>query len=230
MKALTKIALVFVAGYCDTATFVHMDEVFSAHVTGNFVIFAVAVAQGVEMQDYLKILTFPVFLLAVIIGTVLYRLGQGQKEKDHSPRLLRAMTALLVACSIITITFSVARGTINLGWLDIMVTVLLVLALGIQNTIHHFLPGPLTTVMTGTVMNTTASITERYLFRHVSSSPDSPAKSLVSPLRKIVFFALGCLLSAFLTIQFGLAAILVPTLIMLGVITIERDTDAADDR
>jgi Protein of unknown function (DUF1275) len=29
-----------IAGYCDTATFVAADRIFSAHVTGNFIVFA----------------------------------------------------------------------------------------------------------------------------------------------------------------------------------------------
>jgi len=221
MKVLTKNALVFIAGYCDTATFVHMDELFSAHVTGNFIIFAVAVARGLEPQDYLKIAIFPVFLLAVIIGTLLYRLGQENKEKDNSRRLLVAMTALLVTCSLISTVFYFLRGTAELGWLDILVTVLLVLALGIQNSIHHFLPGPLTTVMTGTVMNTTASFAEKLLLRRDPTSPDKPVKSLISPTRKMILFALGCILSAYATFQVGLVSIVLPTLIMLGVLVFE---------
>ena len=228
MKVLTKTALVFTAGYCDTATFVHMDEIFSAHVTGNFVIFALALAKGVETHDYLKIATFPVFVLAVIIGTLLYHLGQQKKETDNSHRLIWAMSALLVICAIISSTCYLLRGTSDLGWLDILVTMLLVLAMGIQNSIHHFLPGPLTTVMTGTVMNTTASFTEIHLLRLEPMAQNKPVRSLFSPFRKMVFFAFGCVLSAFFTLQVGLSSIVVPAVIMLGIMVLEKTSPAAE--
>ncbi len=42
--------LTFVAGYCDTVTFVAADEVFSAHVTGNFIVLAYDVVNQTDAE------------------------------------------------------------------------------------------------------------------------------------------------------------------------------------
>ncbi|MET1057588.1 MAG: DUF1275 family protein, partial [Pedobacter sp.] len=40
--------LTIIAGYCDTVTFVAADKIFSAHVTGNFIVFAYQLVKGGE--------------------------------------------------------------------------------------------------------------------------------------------------------------------------------------
>jgi len=51
--------LAWVAGFCDTTTFVAGDSVFSAHVTGNFIVFAAQVAsENNPISSWLKLLTF----------------------------------------------------------------------------------------------------------------------------------------------------------------------------
>src|SRR6188508_3290206 len=60
--------LTMIAGYCDTVTFVAADSIFSAHVTGNFIVFAYQIIKGSDIHAWVKLLTFPVFILAVIVG------------------------------------------------------------------------------------------------------------------------------------------------------------------
>lgn len=214
MKPLTRNALTFVAGYCDTATFITMDGLFSAHVTGNFVLFAAALANGVEPHDYLKILTFPIFVLAVVIGTVLYhRTGSGDPAQRYQ-RLLQAMTCLLIVAA--------SAAFIPAPWTGAVVTMTVVTALGMQNAMHHFLPGAMTTVMTGTVMHTAASFTERYLLRRTPAQPAKESASLIPSYVMIVTFLLGCVVAAIATLPMGLKALVVPAFLMLGVVMLER--------
>ena len=42
IRLCSGVLLAFVAGYIDTATFLRVSELFSAHITGNFVVFAIA--------------------------------------------------------------------------------------------------------------------------------------------------------------------------------------------
>jgi uncharacterized membrane protein YoaK (UPF0700 family) len=198
-----------------------MDEVFSAHVTGNFVIFAAAIAQGVEQQDYLKIVTFPVFLLAVALGTLLYRVW-GKGKNNPTKYLLWPMTFIFLGCALTTSILYVMSGNPDLGKVDIAVTLLIVLALGLQNTLHHFIAGPLTTVMTGTVMNTTASLIEKYVLRIEKTAQVKSFKPISIPVLIIIIFALGCVIAAFITTQVGLASISLPTLLMFYVLFLER--------
>src|SRR3954454_24904566 len=65
--------LAFIAGFCDTVTFVSADELFSAHVTGNFVVFAYDVIKRADSHAWTKLLTFPLFILSVIIGARISR-------------------------------------------------------------------------------------------------------------------------------------------------------------
>ncbi|WP_163024490.1 DUF1275 family protein, partial [Pseudomonas viridiflava] len=42
------LVLTIIAGYCDSITFVAADKIFSAHVTGNFIVFAYQMIKGAD--------------------------------------------------------------------------------------------------------------------------------------------------------------------------------------
>ena len=46
--------LTMIAGYCDTVTFVAADSIFSAHVTGNFIVFAYQIVKGSRLKEELN--------------------------------------------------------------------------------------------------------------------------------------------------------------------------------
>jgi uncharacterized membrane protein YoaK (UPF0700 family) len=213
--------LALVAGFCDTATFIHMGGVFSAHVTGNFVLFAAALAQGVQSDDYLKIVTFPVFILGVVMAMLVA--GRVAEPRRKVTWIVLMMMLLLLVAAFLAVTGSDQASGGRLGNIDILVTLLLVTAMAMQNSIHRFVEGPMTTVMTGTVMNTTASLVNKYVLRN-NTEPQKAAAPGVSPLMMIAAFALGCVISGFLTVAFGLASIILPaTLLCLVMI---RETTA----
>ena len=58
-----------VAGYCDTVNFVAGDSIFSAHVTGNFIVFAAQVLFSSEATAWYKLLN-KIGLAAVIVPGV----------------------------------------------------------------------------------------------------------------------------------------------------------------
>ncbi len=215
LTPFTRTSLTFVAGFCDTATFVHLGGVFSAHVTGNFVLFSAALAQGIGAEDYIKIATFPFFVLGVMLATLLY--GRAATGTDNARKLLWLLTAILALCAAIAASLGLSQGQIHLGAVDVALTFALVVALAAQNTIHHFVPGPMTTVMTGTVMNTTAALTERYLSARAMARAAGPGPAPVSAIWMIASFAFGCLLAAILTLQIGLASVAVPAAWMIWV-------------
>ena len=61
----TTLLLAFVAGFCDAATFTAADQLFSAHVTGNFIVFAYDLVKGADTQTWTKLVAFPVYIAAV---------------------------------------------------------------------------------------------------------------------------------------------------------------------
>src|SRR5258706_15489007 len=64
--SLLSIDLAFVAGYVDTVGFVALFGLFTAHVTGNFVMIGSAVAHQ-SGSVLLKLLVFPAFISAVAL-------------------------------------------------------------------------------------------------------------------------------------------------------------------
>lgn len=202
MRVSYLILLSLVAGYCDTATFIHMNGVFSAHVTGNFVMFAVAMSEGVDASDYIKLATFPVFVLAVVVATLWF--GR-QQQVTLRHRLLPAGVGLLLA-AITSMFLPVERGTV-----DVIATLLVVFALGSQNALHHNMKGPMTTVMTGIVTRTTALMTTA-----ASKGQARGESQLGLSLAMIAAFTAGCICGAFATVAFGLDAILLPAIILMG--------------
>ena len=210
--------LALVAGFCDTATFIHMGGVFSAHVTGNFVLFAAALAQGVQGDDYLKIMTFPVFIFGVAIAMLIA--GRSTSPLRKVKRILLMMTLLLLVAATLALTGNHELPSVQLDNDDVLITMLVVTAMAMQNSIHRFIKGPMTTVMTGTVMNTTA----RFIYRHVLQSDADPQQApapQVKPLVMIAAFALGCVIAGFLTVKFGLASIIVPAGLLCLVTALE---------
>lgn len=214
MQAQTRLLLAFLAGYCDAATFVHMKGVFSAHVTGNFILFAAAMTRGVTPEDYLKLLTFPVFVLAVALATVIH------VRSDRKAALGRKTSGLCRVLNLVALLLLLATALAILDdpRADVAVTVLVVLAMGMQNTLHHFIPGPMTTVMTGTVMNTVAGWTEALM----GAGKKPGAAGSVAGIWMIAVFALGCVIAAFATMGFGLVSLALPTLLALWAWIAER--------
>lgn len=218
MGSLSRSLLALVAGFCDTATFIHMGGVFSAHVTGNFVLFAAALAKGVQGDDYLKIVTFPVFIFGVAVAMLIA--GRKTSPRRKVKRILLMMTLLLLVATTLAFTGSHELPGVQLDKDDVLITMLLVTAMAMQNSVHHFIEGPMTTVMTGTVMNTTARFINRHVL-HIEADPQQVPAPQVKPLIMIAAFALGCVIAGVLTVKFGLASVIVPTGLLCLVTTLE---------
>ncbi|WP_114940981.1 YoaK family protein [Mucilaginibacter endophyticus] len=190
-----------VAGYCDTVTFVSAGSIFSAHVTGNFIVFAYQIIKGSDAQAWIKLLTFPVFMISVIVG------GQIAARSVNHYKILLAEGLVLLLCGLISQLFVHTAG---LTWETYLVVMLVVFAMGLQNAFGKLYAketfGP-TTMMTGNVTQ---------LSLDLGKSAGSVFKDLVSmeSLKKqcitIGGFLAGCLAGAVLAKSFGLMVIVLP--------------------
>ncbi|PWK79836.1 uncharacterized membrane protein YoaK (UPF0700 family) [Mucilaginibacter oryzae] len=190
-----------VAGYCDTVTFVSAGSIFSAHVTGNFIVFAYQIIKGTDAQAWVKLLTFPVFMLSVIIG------GQIAARSVNRYKILLAEGLVLLLSGIISELFV---HTPALTLQTYLVVMLVVFAMGLQNAFGKLYAketfGP-TTMMTGNVTQFSLDL---------GKSAGSAFKDLISieSLKKqgvtIGGFLFGCVAGALLAKHFGLTVIVLP--------------------
>lgn len=200
--------LAFCAGYCDTVTYTSGHATFSAHITGNFVLFAFDLLHtaghlpipGARMPihpaglpAWPRLLSLPVFVASIFTARRLTR-----------RRLILLEAILLIAAG------SLATLTQNYS-----LTMLTVFAMGLQNAFSTLFPtsvlGPttiMTTNVTQTVLNLSAFLQ--------SKRTDTTAKNaLVSNLIPITGFTTGCLLGALLATYTGMPALLLPGILLL---------------
>ncbi|MEI3796639.1 MULTISPECIES: YoaK family protein [unclassified Chitinophaga] len=197
--------LAWVAGFCDTATFVSGDSIFSAHVTGNFIVFAAQIAAGGDnMDSWIKLVTFPVFVLAVMAG------GWVVEKTQRKYKILLAEGIILVICGIGAILLPMLTG----GEEKIMtysIVMTTVAAMGLQNAFGKLFAkethGP-TTMMTGNV--TQASLDLGSLIRKGRSGDALAWKDFQGQLFTIGGFLAGCVIGAIMAKWLGLSAILLP--------------------
>jgi uncharacterized membrane protein YoaK (UPF0700 family) len=196
-----------VAGYCDTTTFVAGNGTFSAHVTGNFILFAAQVV-GADPAAWLKLITFPVFILSVMIGGWLT-----SKTPGRYALLLTEGIILITAC-VVSLAFQSYIGS-DQQWPAYGVVILVVVAMGLQNAFGKVFSkettGP-TTMMTGNV--TQLSLDIGNLIRNKFKGPET-AQSLQKLAVNIGGFLGGCLLGGVMAKGIGLAAVGLPGLVLL---------------
>lgn len=197
--------LALIAGYCDTVTFVATHAIFSAHVTGNFIVFAYQLVKGSEWQAWIKLLTFPVFILSVVVGG---RIGAAPANRY---RLLLFEGIILLLAAVIAML-----GTQHSNnWLVYVVAMVVVCAMGLQNAFGKLYAkethGP-TTMMTGNV--TQASLDLGTLFKTGFNHPEA-ALSLKKQLYTILGFLGGCFLGAVAGKLWGLPVIILPGLLLI---------------
>jgi len=211
---LDAILLSFVAGYVDTVGFVALFGLFTAHVTGNFVLLGAALMRP---HDGLvaKLLALPTFVFAVSVTTVYLR------TRPAAPRttawVIGAQMALLAAfmgcaLSAMPITHADAPLAVTAGLLGVA-------AMGVQNALSRLVFGelPPTTMMTGNVTQFAADITQLVLHRNADdrAATLARAKKLAAP---VAAFALAAAAGALAYAAFSFYALIVPLLALAVVL------------
>jgi uncharacterized membrane protein YoaK (UPF0700 family) len=219
MKQLQNIWLITlllssIAGYCDTATFVAADHIFSAHVTGNFIVFAYQLVNHTDAYSWVKLITLPVFIMSVI--------SAGWIASKVSERYL-----LLLSEGILLIVSGLAALAPHPVWMMYTVVMLIVFAMGLQNAFGRLFSkethGP-TTMMTGNVTQAALDIGNLYRAKFRDASV---RLSLKKNLSTVGAFLAGCLLGAILAKRFGLSVAMLPgILLVLYYVSIRKNRPA----
>jgi len=136
------------AGYVDTAGFLALQGLFTAHVTGNFVTLGASLVLGIS-GVVAKLLALPVFCVVVMLSRLIgNRLRQ--RKLPALGILLAVKLALLIAGAALAIRLGPFPSGDSLA--AIVTGMTLVAAMAIQNAVHriHLSAAPPSTLMTGT--------------------------------------------------------------------------------
>lgn len=198
-------SLSFLAGYVDTLGFIALHGLFTAHVTGNFVLLGrEIVAPGNDVL--LKLLAFPAFVAGVVAVRALVRHCQGRGSEALRPaHLLQAALMLAAAAS--------ARWEMAAG-------LLCAAAMGAQNGYGKLLLAklPASTVMTGNVTQLVIDCLDRV------GGAERPALAALGS--GILAFAAGCVMGA-LASRWGMGVGLLPAVALLLVMAVQAGPDEA---
>lgn len=204
----TSLILAFVAGFCDAATFTSAAQLFSAHVTGNLIIFAYGLVKGGDARTWEKLITFPVFVAAVLMA------GWMAPKFRSDYRLLFIEGVVLFCAGAVTILLTVLG--LQLEWWNAVMPFLIVWAMGVQNAFGRIYGKAVytqTTVMTGNVTQLTLEISKLLFKRNGEAS----AGNVYRQTAIVGVFLGGCVAGAVGAEFLGLWTVIFPG-VLLGVI------------
>ncbi len=187
--SVISVLMAFMAGFVDTCGFIALFGLFTAHVTGNFVLIGASLAEN-RPGIYGKLLAFPAFVLAVA-ATRLYLLRCERLKRDAVLPILSGQMMFLVLFLAAGVYASPIREAD--APLTMLTGILGVTAMAIQNAASRtvFVGLAPTTVMTGNVTQVVMDLVELTV--------DAEPAPIKSRLRKmvppVIGFAAGAIAS-----------------------------------
>jgi uncharacterized membrane protein YoaK (UPF0700 family) len=207
LKPTLPLLLSLNAGFVDTAGFLALQGLFTAHVTGNFVTLGASLVLGTS-GAVAKLLALPVFCLVVIVT----RLLSSALLRLNRPALrivLGLKVVLLVAGSVLAIRL----GPFPNGdaWQAVVTGMVLVAAMAIQNAAHriHLGTAPPSTLMTGTTTQIMIDLADM-MHAPRPNGTERPGSRLLGMSANIAVFAAGCAAAALLYARVGVWCFVVP--------------------
>jgi uncharacterized membrane protein YoaK (UPF0700 family) len=203
----------FNGGFVDTAGYLALQGLFTAHVTGNFVTIGAALVFGTS-GVLAKLLALPVFCVTIFItrstSFKLVRSGWRVLETALTVQLL----LLLLGCFL-----AILWGPFNDGdlWTAVLTGMILVAAMAIQNAIHriHLGSAPPTTLMTGTTTQIMIDLADIAGGWEPNKRADVTAR-LKRMSTAVLLFAAGATAAALLYHWIGKWCFLVPPLVAVA--------------
>jgi uncharacterized membrane protein YoaK (UPF0700 family) len=206
--------LAWVAGYVDTLGFIALFGLFTAHVTGNFVLIG-AEAAGVGQGVLLKLLAFPSFIVGIASSSVIFKFLE-QRHAEHAPSALYLLQAVLLMLfmaagwAALPIENSTASAVLLCGVVGTM-------AMGVQNARGRLLQsaGLPNTVMTGNVTQVVLDVIELIHRGTRGGHGQLVRERLMSTLAAMAGFAVGAICGAMAFVRISFVAVALPVGILL---------------
>jgi len=205
LGSVTGSALAFTAGYVDTVGFVALFGLFTAHVTGNFVLIGSELVHPSGAGVLIKFLAFPAFIVAVALTRML-ALAIERRGKPMRRTMVLVQCTLIVACMLCGWR---AQPIVDAAEPWVLATGLLAAAaMGVQNAASRLAFGDLapTTVMTGNV--TQLVIDSVDLMR--GAADEAVKKRFGKFAWPIVAFGIGAIGGAFAYVHLAFWALALP--------------------
>ena len=224
MRPSVPAILSFNGGYVDTAGFLTLQGLFTAHVTGNFVTLGATLAYGTT-GAIAKLLALPVFCIVVLLATILARTDTRWGRFDLK-RMLWFQVLLLLVGAILAIRLGpFTQGDSGAA---ILTGMILVSAMAIQNTASrvHLAASPPTTLMTGTttqIMVDLAGLVTRGTDEERVASHGRLKRMAMS----LASFAVGCAAAAAMFLYFGSWSLVVAPLVVVAAAVLGTPVAAA---
>lgn len=207
----------FLAGYVDTLGFLALFGLFTAHVTGNFILIGAALADPDHSSVLLKFLAFPAFIVGVAVARLLI---VGVQARGGAA--LRAALLLELVLLGGFMAFGLAASPVGdaAGPLAMAAGLLGAAGMGAHSATSRLLLGHLapTSMMTGNVTQIVIDLVD--LLRG-AAEPGLHAR-LAKFLLPLAAFATGCIAAAFAFRWFGFAALALPLAILIALMLSDR--------
>jgi uncharacterized membrane protein YoaK (UPF0700 family) len=149
--------LAWAAGIIDAVSYLGLGRVFTAMMTGNTVLLALAIGQGEAMAVVRSALALAGFSVGAATGALIVTRGRTRGEWPPSVTAALAVEAVLLAS--FTAVWHVAGTVLTTGSTNLLI-VISGLAMGIQAAAvrHLGIPGVATTYLTGTLTSLMAEL------------------------------------------------------------------------
>jgi uncharacterized membrane protein YoaK (UPF0700 family) len=215
MKLPVPFLLSVLGGYVDTAGFLALQGLFTAHVTGNFVTLAAALVTG-SSGVVAKLLALPVFCVVVALVRVVGNL-LGARQTLRFRVMMGLQLVLLIAGGFLAVRFGPFPDGDSAP--AIMIGMVLVCAMAVQNALHraHLASFPPSTLMTG---NTTQAMFELVDMMWPGSDHAMAWTRLQRLAAGVMGFAIGCAAAALLFWLTGVWCFVVPPLLAAAVLAV----------
>jgi len=213
------------AGFMDTAAFLALKGLFTAHVTGNFVTLGASLVLGTS-GALAKLLALPVFCIVVI----LVRLSSYRLRARSFPvmsTLLAVQLALMILGAVLATLFGPFANAD--GYAALLTGMTLVAAMAIQNAAHrvHLASAPPSTIMTGTttqIMMDLGDVMHGLAPEKTKASKERLTQMTIS----VLAFAVGCTLGALLYAWLSVLCFWGPPALVLGALLMRKALADAD--
>jgi uncharacterized membrane protein YoaK (UPF0700 family) len=218
MRSIVALLLSANAGYVDTAGFLGLHGLFTAHVTGNLVTLSAAMVLGTT-GEATKILSLPVFFIVVALARIAGRALAGHPYARPLAMLGAMLTALTAAAALAIVLGPFPDGDAPAA----MATgLILVFGMAIQNAVQriHLAGYPPTTAMTGNVTELVLNVVDL-----ASTKADPETVQNAHRIGAGLFcFALGCCVAAAVYTFTGVWAFAVPPILTAAALAVTART------